>query len=195
MTIRIVSLLLLALACGSLQACFPVIVAGMGTGALFAQDRRDSKAILDDEKIEIIATKRIAEQIRPTTHINVTSYNRKVLITGEVPDDTATLEVGRIISSIKNVAGIHNELVLSANSSLASRSNDSLITADVKLRFIRDPRFESKQFNSNHIKVVTENGSVFLLGIVSQIEADAATDIASATTGVNRVVKLFEYLD
>ncbi len=195
MTIQFIGVLLIILVSGSLQGCFPVIAAGVGTGALIAQDRRDSTTFVVDEKIEFAASDRIGKQIKLRTHINITSFNRKVLISGEVPDESTKEEVGKIISDIENVLGVYNELVVSENSSLASRSNDSLITADVKIRFMRDKRFDAPKFNTNSVKVVTENGTVFLAGIVSRAEAEAATDIASTTAGVKRVVKLFEYID
>jgi osmotically-inducible protein OsmY len=123
-------------------------------------------------------------------HVNVTSYNRNVLISGEVLDESTKTEIGKIVSDIKNVRDVNNDLAVSNISSLASRSNDGLITSNVKLRFVND-----KRFNADHIKVVTENGTVYLMGIVNRAEADAATDVTSTTKGVQRVVRMFEYLD
>ena len=187
---RIIYLLLLALATGSLQGCFPVIAAGVGTGVMMAQDRRTSGAYVEDQVIETKAFDRIGKQYKDSVHVNVTSFNRNVLISGEVPNDTVKIEIGRLVAGIENVRNVSNELIISGISSLTSRSSDSLITSDVKLRFVGD-----KRFSAEHVKVVTENGTVFLMGIVKRAEADAATEVASTTGGVQRVVKLFEYLD
>ncbi len=187
---RIVSLLLLVLVSGALQGCFPVAAVGVGAGVMMAQDRRTSGAYVEDEAIENKAAGIIDKQYKNTVHVNVTSFNRNVLISGEVPSETVKTEIGKFVSGIENVRNVSNELVVSSPSSLTSRSSDSLITSDVKLRFMND-----KRFNVNHVKVVTENGTVFLIGIVKRAEADAATEVASTTGGVQRVVKLFEYLD
>ncbi len=187
---RIVSLLLLVLVSGSLQGCFPVAAVGVGTGVMMVQDRRTTGAYVEDEAIETKASDRIGKQFKKDVHVNVTSFNRIVLVTGEVQSDAMKTEIGRLVSGIENVRNVSNELVISSPSSLTSRSSDSLITSDVKLRFMQD-----KRFNAEHVKVVTENGAVFLMGIVKRAEADAATEVASTTGGVQRVVKLFEYLD
>lgn len=187
---RIVSLLLLVLVSASLQGCFPVVAAGVGTGIMMAQDRRTSGAYIEDQAIETKAFDRIGKQYKNAVHVNVTSFNRNVLISGEAPSEAVKAEVGKLVSGIENVHNVSNELIISGPSSLTSRSSDSLITSDVKLRFAGD-----KRFNADHVKVVTENGTVFLMGIVKRVEADAATEIASTTGGVQRVVKLFEYLD
>jgi osmotically-inducible protein OsmY len=190
MTVRVASLLLLVLISGLLQGCFPVIAAGVGAGALIAQDRRGKDIFIDDQQIETTAFERIDTQFKTAMHVNVTSYNHNVLISGEVLDEPTKTEIGKIVSGIKNVHDVTNDLAVSNISSLVSRSNDVLITSDVKLRFVND-----KRFNADHIKVVTENGTVYLLGIVSRVEADAATDVTSTTKGVQRVVRMFEYTD
>jgi osmotically-inducible protein OsmY len=190
MTVRVVSLLLLVLVSGSLQGCFPVVAVGVGAGVLIAQDRRGRDALIEDQQIETNAFERIDKQFKSAMHVNVTSYNRNVLISGEVLDESTKTEIGKIVSDIKNVRDVNNDLAVSNISSLASRSNDGLITSNVKLRFVND-----KRFNADHIKVVTENGTVYLMGIVNRAEADAATDVTSTTKGVQRVVRMFEYLD
>ena len=174
----------------SLQGCFPVVAAGAGAGALMVQDRRTSGAYIEDQGIEAKAFDRIGKQFRSTVHVNVTSYNRNILISGEVPDETAKAQIERIVANIQNVGKIHNELVIAGQSSLTSRSNDTLITSNVKMRFVGD-----KRFSSTSIKVVTENGSVYLMGIVNHAEAQAASEVASGSSGVSRVVELFEYVD
>ncbi len=157
---------------------------------MIAQDRRTSEAYFDDQKIETAAAGLIDRQINSVRHVNVTSFNYRVLVSGEVPDEATRAEVEKIVSGIGKVRSVNNELVVSPTSSLASRSSDGLITSSVKLRFMN-----SKDFNSDRIKVVTENGTVYLLGLVNHAEAEAASGIASTTRGVRSVVKMFEYTD
>jgi osmotically-inducible protein OsmY len=190
MNMRIVSVLLLALLGGSLQGSFPVIAAGVGTGVLMANDRRSNGAYVEDEAIENKAIDYIGKNHHGKVHVNVTSYNRNLLLTGETLTAEQKSEIERFARSIQNVRTITNELVVSGLSSLTSRSSDSMITSEVKLRFMRD-----KRFNADHVKVVTENGVVYLMGLVSRAEANAATEVASTTGGVQRVMRLFEYLD
>lgn len=188
---RSLNYLIFAAMLGSLQGCvFPVIAAGVGTGALMAADRRTAGTYIEDEGIEDKATNQIGLKYKDTVHVNVTSFNRHVLVTGEAPNEEAKVNIAKIIASVTNVKSVSNELVVSGNSSLSSRSNDSVITADVKLRFVGN-----KVFNADQVKVVTENSVVFLMGLVYHKEADAAAEIASTTRGVQRVVKVFEYLD
>lgn len=188
---RMVQVLFVAMLAASLQGCFPVIAAGVGAGVMMTGDRRTSGAYVEDESIETKAFDRIGKQYKSNTvHTNVTSFNRNVLISGEVPSAAVKAEIGKLIGGIENVRNINNELVVSGPTSLTSRSSDSLVTSDVKLRFVQD-----KRFNADHVKVVTENGTVFLMGIVNRAEANAATEVASTTGGVQKVVRLFEYLD
>lgn len=187
---RIVSVLLAALLGGALQGCVPVVAAGAGTSILMADDRRTSGAYVEDEAIENKAFDHIGKTYRQNVHVNTTSYNRKVLLSGEVSSADQKAAIEKYVKSIQNVREVTNELVVSGVSSLTSRSSDSFITSDVKLSFIRD-----KRFKADHVKVVTENGTVFLMGLVYRAEATAATEVASTTGGVQRVVKLFEYLD
>jgi len=187
---RIISLLLLALIGGALQGCVPVIAAGVGTGVMMANDRRTNGAYVEDEAIENKAIDYISKTYRGKVHVNVTSYNRNVLLSGETPRPEQKSDIDKYVKGIQNVRNITNELVVSGVSSLTARSSDSFVTSDVKLRFMSD-----KRFNAEHVKVVTENGTVFLIGLVYRAEANAATEVASTTGGVQRVVKLFEYLD
>jgi osmotically-inducible protein OsmY len=173
-----------------LQGCFPVVAAGVGTGVIMAQDRRSNEAFIQDQRIESKVSGLIADEFKGVMHINVTSFNLNVLLTGEVPEEYAKAEIGKLVARFDKVRSVNNELAISSNSSLVTRSNDSLITSNVKLRFLNN-----NYFNAEHVKVVTENGTVFLLGIVNRSEADASAEIASTTSGVTSVVKLFEYLD
>jgi osmotically-inducible protein OsmY len=164
--------------------------AGVGTGAAVSEDRRTSGIFIEDEAIELKSSRRLYEQLGNQAHINVTSFNRIVLLTGEVPDDAMKTEATRLVRSIANVRNVINEITIGEKSSLGSRSNDTFITSKVKGRFLT-----SGKFQINHVKIVTEKGVVFLLGVVKRAEADSATEIASSTSGVTRVVKVFEYLD
>ncbi|MDX8379950.1 MAG: BON domain-containing protein [Gallionella sp.] len=174
----------------SLQGCVSIVAAGAGAGVLIAQDRRTSGAYVEDKAIETKAFDRIGKQFKDTVHVNVTSYNRSVLITGEVPDNATKAQVKRTIGNIRNIVTINNELVIAGNSDLTSRSDDALITSNVKLRFLG-----SKRFSASNIKVVTERSVVYLLGIVNHAEAQAAATVASESSGVSRVITLFEYVD
>jgi osmotically-inducible protein OsmY len=190
MRTRLCSLAALMMLMMSLQGCFPVVTAGVGTGVMMAQDRRSYETIIEDQRMETRISNLIGKEFKGLMHVNATSFNLNVLLTGEVPEEYSSSEIGKLVSHIDQVRSVNNELVISANSSLVSRNNDSLITSNVKLRFLNN-----NSFNAEHVKVVTENGTVFLLGIVNHAEADAASEIASTTSGVKRVVKLFEYLD
>ena len=123
-------------------------------------------------------------------HVNVTSYNRNILLTGEVPDATAKAKAETLIKEIENVRNITNEIAVEPKSSLSSRSNDTYLTIKIKTKFVTENKFQA-----NYVKVVTENSVVYLLGIVTKAEADAATEIASNTEGVSKVVKVFEYMN
>lgn len=182
--------LLLMAMLSTLQGCFPIVAAGLGAGALMGADRRTAGAMLEDERIESKAILEINSRYQETVHVNVTSYNRVVLISGEVASEEDKAGVEKIVTAIPNIKIAHNELQIAALSGLSSRSNDSLITSNVKLRFLNN-----KTFQPDHVKVVTENGSVYLLGLLSRKEAAAAAEIASTSKGAQRVVTLFEYLD
>lgn len=185
-----VGYLLLVLISGSLQGCFPVVAVGVGVGTMLVQDRRSRDALIDDQKIETRASLLLDQQFKNVMHVNVTSYNHNALISGEVPDEPTKFEIGKIVSDIKSVRDVYNELAVSSISSITSRSNDALITSNIKLRYMDD-----KRFGADHVKVVSENGTVYLMGIVNHAEVDAASEVASTTKGVQRVVKMFEYLD
>jgi osmotically-inducible protein OsmY len=174
-----------------LHGCAPLIVGGAAAGGVMvAQDRRTVGTLTEDEGIELKASGRIGERYKDGVHINVTSYNRMVLLTGEVPDAAARAEVERIARGVENVRGVHNETVVSGVTSYTARSNDAIITSKVKGRFL-----DANKFNALHVKVVTENNVVYLLGLVSKKEAADATEIARTTSGVQKVVRLFEYMD
>jgi osmotically-inducible protein OsmY len=173
----------------ALQGCVPVIAAGATTGALAAFDRRSLGTQTEDETIEWKSSSHVGEKLGDKTHFNFTSFNRKVLITGEVPTEEAKAEAERIVSGVPNVQGVYNELRIGPVTSFSDRSNDSFITSKVKSRSV-----DSGKFNPVHVKVVTEAGVVFLLGMVTQPEADSAINVARTTAGVKTVVNLLEII-
>lgn len=172
-----------------LQGCFPVMAVGIGASALMAADRRTTGTYVDDESIEWKVSDLIRNHFGTINHVNVISYNRNVLLTGEVQNESVSAEMQRLAGTIQNVRAVANELVVAPPSTLTSRSNDSAISTNVKSRFL-----SNKAFSANHIKVVTEAGTVFLLGIVTHAESDAAAEVARTSKGVKRVVKVFEYI-
>ncbi|MDX9699065.1 MAG: BON domain-containing protein [Rhodocyclaceae bacterium] len=172
-----------------LQGCFPVVAGGATAAAMMVSDRRTSGAYVEDEGIEWRTRNRINERYGNMVNVSVTSFNRNVLLTGQVPDEATRAEVGRIAGAVDNVRGIINELQISGVSSLTSRSNDAVITSKVRARFI-----DNSVPGSTHVKVVTESGTVFLMGVVTQREAHAATEVARTTAGVQKVVRVFEYV-
>ena len=183
------STLLLAVAIPLLSGCFGAVMVGAGAGALVLADRRPSETYVMDEGIELRVSSRISEKFGDRAHVNVTSYNRTVLLTGEVPDAAAKTEAGNLASGVPNVRAISNELVVAGTSNLGGRANDSLITSKVKGRFI-----DHAKFAANHVKVVTEAGTVFLLGLVTAAEADAAVEVARTTAGTLKVVRVLEII-
>jgi osmotically-inducible protein OsmY len=181
-----------ALTATLLQGCAAVVVGGAATGVAVAHDRRTAGTIVDDESIEVKAAAALNadKEIRDQTHLNVTSYNNVVLMTGETPTQQVGQRAYQIVSGLDKVKKVHNETVVAAPSSFGSRSNDALLTSKVKTRMIA-----TKGFDSTLVKVVSERGTVYLMGLVYRHEADLATAITRQTEGVQRVVKLFEYLD
>ena len=181
---------LITLSLPALQGCVPAVATGVGAGALMIVDRRAGETYLADEAIEIRSLNRINEKFGDKVHVNVTSYNMKVLLTGEVPDAGIKDELEKAVAGIINVKGVTNEVAIGAISDFSARSNDTYITSKVKARFI-----DANKFQVNHVKVVTEAGTVFLLGLVTRKEADDAVEIARTTAGVKKVVRIFEYIE
>jgi osmotically-inducible protein OsmY len=169
----------------------PLLVGGVATtGVLMAEDRRTVGTITEDQAIEFKIVGHVSERYKDSVNLSVTSYNRVALLTGEVPDEAAKAEVQRIARSVENVRDVHNELAVAGASSFTARTNDTLLTASVKARFV-----DARKFNALHVKVITESNVVYLMGLVKRQEADDATEIARTTSGVQKVVRLFEYLD
>lgn len=172
-----------------LAACVPAVIGGAAAGGAVAADRRTSGIYVEDEGIELKAVKKMETNLGENAHVNVTSYNRNVLLTGEVPDDAAKAKAEALLKEIDNIRAVTNEIVVSPKASLSSRSNDTYLTSKIKTKFVTE-----NQFPANIVKIVTENSVVYLLGIVNKTEGDAAAAIASNTDGVAKVVKVFEYI-
>jgi osmotically-inducible protein OsmY len=172
-----------------LAGCAPLIVGGaMVGGALVATDRRTTGAQVEDQSIEIKASRRI-DQLATLGHVNVTSYNRKVLLTGEVPAERERERVEQAVRQIENVQAVVNELAVAGNSSLGARSNDAYLSTKVKASLV-----DAKDLQSNAIKVLTERGVVYLMGRVTEREATRASNLARTVPGVQKVVQVFEVL-
>jgi osmotically-inducible protein OsmY len=179
-----------ALAAGALTACAPLIIGGAAVGtALVATDRRTSGAQLEDEGIELRGASRLREAFGERAHININSYNRQALLTGEVPSEQVKQQAEQLVLQVPNVKGVVNELAVLGNTTLTQRSNDVLITGKVKASIV-----DAADLQVNAFKVVTERGTVYLMGRVTQREADKATQIARTVGGVQRVVRAFELI-
>jgi len=180
---------LLAALAGSLTACFPLVVGGVAMGAAATVDRRTLGAQTEDKSITVKAEVKLANLGGDNGHINVASFNRKVLLTGEVPDQAIKATAEREVRAIEGVQSVFNELEIAGPASYTSRSSDALVTTKVKASLV-----EMKTISAASFKVVTENGTVYLMGRVTQREGDVATDVTKSVAGVQRVVKLFEYI-
>ncbi len=172
-----------------LQGCVEMAVVGAGAAAMASDDRRSVGAQTEDKDIDLRGENRVDARFGNKAHINVTSYNRNVLLTGEAPDAAAKAEIEKIVRELPNVRGVVNEIQIAGVSSFTARGNDSFLTSKVKARFI-----DGAKFGANHVKVLTESGVVYLLGLVTRKEADDAVEIARTTGGVQKVVRVFEYI-
>ncbi len=186
----ILKFVLAATLMSQLAACVPVVVGGAAAGGAVAADRRTSGFYVEDENIELKAVKKMESNLGEEAHVNVTSYNRNVLLTGEVPDAERLAKAEALLKEIANIRAVTNEIVIAPKSTIGSRGNDTFITSKVKTKFVTENKFPA-----NYVKVVTENGVVYLLGLVTQAEGDAAVEIARNTDGVSKVVKVFEYIN
>ncbi len=174
----------------SLSACVPLVIGGAAVGGAFvATDRRTSGAQLEDEGIELRANNRIGQALSENAHVNVTSYNRQVLLTGEVPTAADQQKLEELVLRVENVRSVVNEVGVLGASSLAQRSSDTLVTGKVKATLV-----DAKDVQSNVFKVTTERGTVYLMGRVSLREANRATDLARSISGVQKVVRVFDIL-
>lgn len=173
----------------SLSGCLPVIIGAVAYSSYAATDRRSLGAQTDDKVIAIRAEDQLGDRFGAAAHVTVTSFNRRVLLTGQVLDDPSKVEAERIVRQSPEVKDVVNALTLSAPSSYGERSNDAFITTQVKTAMIN----HSDLF-ANAYKVVTERGVVYLMGLVTQREGDYGADIARGVSGVQSVVKVFDYI-
>lgn len=178
------------LAAATLAGCAaPLVLGGAAVGGLVAIDRRTTGTQVEDEGIELRSTNRIFGDHGDKVHINVTSYNRQVLLTGEVPSEDVRNAVQQTVAKVANVRSIVNELAVMPNTPITQRSNDTFITGKMRASLV-----DAKDISASAFKVVTERGVIYLMGIVSQREADRATAIARGVSGVRKVVRVFEYV-
>jgi osmotically-inducible protein OsmY len=190
MTHKLLRLVTLALAAATLSGCAALVVGGAAVGtALMVTDRRTSGAVLEDQAIELKAMNRVRDVLGERGHVNPTSYNRTLLLTGEVPGEAERTAAERAVAGIDNLKGVVNELAVMGNTSLTARSNDSILTGKVKASFV-----DAKDLQANAVKVVTERGTVYLMGRVTEREANRATELARGVSGVQKVVRVFEVL-
>jgi len=187
-----ITLLLITCAAVALEGCAAGVAAGAGTAAVIAHDRRTTGTFIDDQSIEMkfFNAYRADQELSGQSHISATSFNNIVLLTGEVPSETLRERATRLAQGIEKVREVHNETTLAAPSSALSRSGDAWITSKVKTALLnKDASMATRT------KVVTERGTVFLMGILTREEAETVTQIARRVGGVQRVVKIFEYVD
>ena len=182
-------LVLVACLSAALSACAPMVVGGALMGSLVATDRRTPGAQLEDEGIELRAASRIRDNLVDRVHISVTSYNRQVLLTGEVPSAQDRLLAEQIVAKVENVRSIVNELAVLGNSGLTQRGSDALVTTRVRAGLV-----DARDLFANSFKVVTERGTTYLMGRVTQREANRATEVVRNTPGVQKVVRLLEII-
>ena len=186
------TLLVLVLGAG-LSACVPLpLLLGGGAvagGVMVASDRRTSGTVLEDNAIQLKAGNRIDDNLGERVHVNVTSYNRQALLTGEVPSEQDKQLVEKVVSGVENLRNVVNELAVLGNSTFTQRSNDALVSSRVKANLV-----DAKDLFANSFKVTTERGTVYLMGRVTQREANRATEVVTATSGVQRLVRILEII-
>jgi osmotically-inducible protein OsmY len=182
------ALLALTLAAAQLGGCAPLLVGGaMVGGTMVFSDRRTTGTQLEDQAIELKANNRLKDVIGDRSHVNVTSYNRTVLLTGEAATEADKAAIEQTVQKVDNVKSTVNELAVTIPSALSTRSNDALLTGKVKATFI-----DAKDLQVNAFKVITERGVVYLMGRVTEREATRATELARTVSGVQKVVRVFE---
>jgi len=173
----------------SLQGCIEMAVGTAVVGTIAATDRRTFGAQTEDKAIALKGESRVANMVGNAGHVNINSFNRKVLLTGEVPDEATRIGVEREIADVSGVQSIVNDVIVAPPASYTSRSNDTLITGKVKASLV-----DAKDLSANNFKVVTERAIVYLMGRVTQREGTRAAEVARGVAGVQKVVKVFEYI-
>ena len=188
---KLIHMALVGIAVSQLHGCAAVAVGGAAAGTSVALDRRTTGVYVGDQEIELRARNRLSEAFAEKKgNISVTSFNRQVLLSGQVPDEATRARAAEIVKGVPDVRTVFNELVVSGATSLTSRANDTAVTGNVKTRLLRN-----ESVPGTKIKVVTEAGVVYLMGLVTQAEAETATTLARTTSGVTKVVTLFEYIN
>jgi len=178
-----------ALAMPALQGCFPLLATGMVAGALSVTDRRTTGAQVDDQAIELRGANRLREKFGDQNLASLVSYNRRVLIVGQAANQELKSQIEETVRGLPNVRDVVNELEVAGGASFGTHSNDTLITTKIKASLVNQT-----EVPANAIKVVTESGTVYLMGIVSEREGAAAATLAAGVEGVSKVVKVFEYI-
>lgn len=173
----------------ALSACAPLVVGGAVVGGMMVVDRRTAGTQVEDEGIELRAGNRIREAFGDRVHVNVTSFNRQALLTGEVPNAQDRQAVEQLVAKVENVRSVVNDLAVMPSTSIGQRSNDTLITGKVRASFV-----DAADLSASAVKVVTERNIVYLMGRVTQREAQRATEIARGVSGVSKVVRVFEFI-
>ena len=176
----------------TLPSCAPIVLVGAASGAMMANDRRSAGTIVDDNGIELRLGNKIASDkaLADKVHVNATAYNKTLLLTGEVPSEDVRDQVVALAGSVGDVKQVYNALDISVPTEYKSRNFDTWVTSKTKGKLL-----SRKELEGVHVKVVTENAVVYLMGLVNHADADAAAQVASEIEGVKRVVKVFEYLD
>jgi osmotically-inducible protein OsmY len=187
MTRKLLAAAALAALLPILQGCVVAAVGGVGAAVVMIDDRRTTGTYVEDENIEWKAIAKMSESF-PNAHVSATSFNLRVLLTGQAPTEEAKKQVEEAVKGIASVREVTNELAVGGNSSMSARGSDSLTTTNVKARLV------GSKVSPNHVKVVTESGTVYLMGLVTQAEGEVAVDITRSTAGVQRVVKVFEFI-
>ena len=193
MKIRKTATIVLCLLCvPAIQGCLGVVATGTAAGAVTAQERRSPGTLIDDELIELKVRVAILQDgdLSNRTHVNATSFNGLVLLTGEAPGEALRTRITEIARGIPSVRGVHNEIAVEAPSTLIARMTDTVVTGKVKAALL-----QNKGVTATRVKVITERGVVYLMGLLRQDEADRATEITRRVAGVQRVVKVMEYIE
>jgi osmotically-inducible protein OsmY len=173
-----------------LSGCVPMVATGVGVAAMSYQDRRTTGTQVEDKTIETKIANKVSERYGSDTHVESTSFDRTVLLTGQVRDEAARRDIEQMARATDNVKNVYNELTIGPAVSSSTHANDSYITSKVKSRFV-----DAGKLYPGYVTVTTENSVVYLMGMVKRTEADAAAEVASTTSGVQKVVRVFEYLD
>jgi len=189
----LVTLLAVGVFAGTLQGCAPLVVGGAATGASVAHDERTTGTVVEDESIELKAVHDLRADVvlDAQSHLNITSYNNIVLLTGETPTKELRDRAEKIVAGVEKVRRVHNEITIGEPTTMLARSTDTLITAEVKTSLLSVKGIE--HFDPTRVKVVTEAGVVYLMGLLTRTEGDAVAETVRQARGVERVVKIFEY--